>query len=270
MLSIPWHWLHLATLLALQCWHGRCQDATGWSPVKNMPQRDTAPYFALIRTDYKFRLQNDYVTYSIDILIDPCRDLVRTGGIGSACCKDQSVAGCQHHPDVEAGQDLQVAYMQNAHNCQLSWHRFRVWSQLWNLFGGASPWYQGGLIRCADWCNLLPQWLPNSLPGNTSIMSRSIWGMVGCADALRSLRAAHAWLLCLLAHLWNASWWGGSTTTTPLALGHAMMEKTSHVVSPGFSATIQLSGRHQKKGPKLPLDFWWGKYWIRTEGCKYR
>ncbi len=116
MLSVPWHWLHFAwPLLALQCWHVRCQDATGWSPVKNMPQRDTAPYFALIRTDYKFRLQNDYVAYSIDILIDPCRDLVRTGGIGSACCKDQSVAGCQHHPDIEAGQDLQVAYMQNAH-----------------------------------------------------------------------------------------------------------------------------------------------------------
>lgn len=93
----------------------RSEDAIGWSPVKNMPQRDTAPYFALIRTDYKFRLQNDYVAYSIDILIDPCRDLVRAGGRGSACCKDQNIAGCQHHPDIEAGQDLQVAYMQNAH-----------------------------------------------------------------------------------------------------------------------------------------------------------
>ena len=26
-----------------------------------------------------------------------------------------NVAGCQHHPEIDAGEDLQVAYMQNAH-----------------------------------------------------------------------------------------------------------------------------------------------------------
>ncbi|CAJ1330786.1 unnamed protein product [Effrenium voratum] len=102
-------------LVVLLCQQTRAQDAVGWSPVKNMPQRDTDPYFALIRTDYKFRLQQDYVAYSIDILIDPCRDLIRSGGKGSACCGGSNLAGCQHHPEIEAGQDLQVAYMQNAH-----------------------------------------------------------------------------------------------------------------------------------------------------------
>eukprot|EP00435_Cladocopium_sp_Y103_P017061 s854_g4.t1 len=118
MLPITWQTPRLVWLTAL-CWmHGRSEDAVGWSPVKNMPQRDTAPYFALIRTDYKtpgWQGIDREVAYSIDILIDPCRDLVRAGGRGSACCKDQNIAGCQHHPDIEAGQDLQVAYMQNAH-----------------------------------------------------------------------------------------------------------------------------------------------------------
>ena len=73
-------------LAVLLCSLGRAQDASGWEPVVNMPQRDTEEYFGLIRTDYKrlgplkqlprareklfrkpfcvrFRLQNDYVTW---------------------------------------------------------------------------------------------------------------------------------------------------------------------------------------------------------------
>mmetsp|Transcript_154 Transcript_154/g.367 ORF Transcript_154/g.367 Transcript_154/m.367 type:complete len:216 (-) Transcript_154:103-750(-) len=107
-------WLQLLLLHCLAI-HAVGQDARGYEPVKNMPQRDTDPYFALLRTDYQFRIQTDYVSYSIDILIDPCRELLRSGGRGAACCKDTNIAGCQHHPDVVAGQDLQVAYMQNAH-----------------------------------------------------------------------------------------------------------------------------------------------------------
>ncbi|CAK8986818.1 unnamed protein product [Durusdinium trenchii] len=92
---------------------------TGRSGLVASEEHATARHRAVLRIDpyglQEFRLQNDYVAYSIDILIDPCRDLIRSGGRGSACCSFSGVAGCQHHPDVEAGQDLQVAYMQNAH-----------------------------------------------------------------------------------------------------------------------------------------------------------
>jgi len=80
-----------------------------------MPQRDTEEYFDMLRRDYKLRIQSDYVKYSIKIYIDPCRDLMRAGGLGQDCCKDANVAGCQHHGDILAGEDLQVAYLQNAH-----------------------------------------------------------------------------------------------------------------------------------------------------------
>eukprot|EP00931_Biecheleriopsis_adriatica_P007464 TRINITY_DN108744_c0_g1_i1.p1 TRINITY_DN108744_c0_g1~~TRINITY_DN108744_c0_g1_i1.p1 ORF type:complete len:236 (-),score=20.38 TRINITY_DN108744_c0_g1_i1:51-758(-) len=107
-------------LLQVQVGHAQLPGNTegsikGWAPVTNMPQRDTDAYFKLLRSDYKFRIQDDYVAYSIDILIDPCRDLIRAGGRGEGCCKNSNFAGCQHHPTVKAGQDLQVAYLQNAH-----------------------------------------------------------------------------------------------------------------------------------------------------------
>eukprot|EP00439_Symbiodinium_sp_Y106_P006866 s6_g1.t1 len=110
--------MHLWGLLLFQGFYWtstKAEDAVGFQPVRNMPQRDTDPYFALLRTDYKFRIQTDYIAYSIDILIDPCRELIRSGGRGAACCQGTNTAGCQHHPTIEAGQDLQVAYMQNAH-----------------------------------------------------------------------------------------------------------------------------------------------------------
>merc|ERR1712032_147522 len=89
----------------------------GGIPV--LPERDTQEYFNLLRTDYKFRLQPDYVQYSVDIKVDPCRDLVLTGGRGDQCCFDMNTVCCQHHPLVQAGPDLQIAFFQNAHipNC---------------------------------------------------------------------------------------------------------------------------------------------------------
>merc|ERR1712118_198015 len=42
-----------------------------------------------------------------------------TGGRVMKCCKDSGILACQHHPNVVAGPDLQIAYFQNAHivNC---------------------------------------------------------------------------------------------------------------------------------------------------------
>eukprot|EP00933_Yihiella_yeosuensis_P067290 TRINITY_DN72045_c0_g1_i1.p1 TRINITY_DN72045_c0_g1~~TRINITY_DN72045_c0_g1_i1.p1 ORF type:complete len:223 (-),score=24.23 TRINITY_DN72045_c0_g1_i1:123-791(-) len=106
-------------LLLLQAKHIFSQfpsaDVVGWWMVEDLPPRDSQPYFNLLRTDYSFPIQQDYISYSIDILIDPCKDVVRAGGKGVACCTDTNRAGCQHHGDVHAGPDLQVAYMQNAH-----------------------------------------------------------------------------------------------------------------------------------------------------------
>jgi len=91
-------------------------DAVGWHMVQALPQRDTDEYLALIRTDYKWRIQSDYVQYSIDILLDPCRDETMAGGKGETCCWDTNIQGCQqNYTTVEAGIDLQIAYFQNAH-----------------------------------------------------------------------------------------------------------------------------------------------------------
>eukprot|EP00913_Durusdinium_trenchii_P013449 g12629.t1 len=103
-----------AAPLAAGTMRGEARKQPGQSGLVASEEHATARHRAVLRID-PFRLQNDYVAYSIDILIDPCRDLIRSGGRGSACCSFSGVAGCQHHPDVEAGQDLQVAYMQNAH-----------------------------------------------------------------------------------------------------------------------------------------------------------
>ena len=85
-----------------------------------MPQLDSSDYLKTIRTDYRFIDQSDYVLYTIQLRIDPCRDLVEAGGAGDGCCFDTNVAGCQTYDSIAAGPDMQVAFFQNAHitNCQ--------------------------------------------------------------------------------------------------------------------------------------------------------
>eukprot|EP00930_Biecheleria_cincta_P005544 TRINITY_DN106475_c0_g1_i1.p1 TRINITY_DN106475_c0_g1~~TRINITY_DN106475_c0_g1_i1.p1 ORF type:complete len:261 (+),score=20.44 TRINITY_DN106475_c0_g1_i1:39-785(+) len=97
--------------------HKKFFNTAGWSPVINSPQRDTDDYFALLRQDYHMiqDIQRDYVGYTIDIRVDPCRDLIKAGGLGEACCKDTNQQGCQDYYNIESGQDLQVAFLQNAH-----------------------------------------------------------------------------------------------------------------------------------------------------------
>merc|ERR1719277_1652000 len=90
-------------------------DAVGWGLIGGTPERDSDIYFRMLRTDYKFRLGKDYMDYTIDILVNPCKELVRLGGLGELCCFETNIAGCQHHPTVSAGPDLQIAYFQNAH-----------------------------------------------------------------------------------------------------------------------------------------------------------
>lgn len=92
-------------------------DITGWGVLDAVPESDTRAYFAMLRTDYKFQIQEEVgrIYYSIDMRVDPCRDLVQAGGLGEECCFDTNVAGCQHHDIIEAGPDLQIAFFQNAH-----------------------------------------------------------------------------------------------------------------------------------------------------------
>mmetsp|Transcript_2749 Transcript_2749/g.6802 ORF Transcript_2749/g.6802 Transcript_2749/m.6802 type:complete len:225 (-) Transcript_2749:90-764(-) len=99
---------------------GASKRYVGWGIVGDVPRGDTEEYRSLVRTDYRFRIQEDYVRYSIDIRINPCKDEIIAAGMGIACCSGTSIAGCQHHPEVDGGPDLQVAYFQNAHipNCK--------------------------------------------------------------------------------------------------------------------------------------------------------
>lgn len=92
----------------------------GWGILGDVPWGDSEEYLEQVRTDYKFRDQPDYVQYSIDMRVQPCKDVIQAGGVGSSCCSGANVAGCQHHPTVDGGPDLQVAYFQNAHvpNCR--------------------------------------------------------------------------------------------------------------------------------------------------------
>ena len=83
-----------------------------------------------VRTDYKFRLvdANSVAAglagtatywpayYNIDIRVNPCSNATLTGGRGSMCCSGTSEVNCQDNPEgIFAGEDLQVAYIQNAH-----------------------------------------------------------------------------------------------------------------------------------------------------------
>jgi len=69
----------------------------------------------MLRTDYKFREQADYVHYTIDIRVNPCDNLIQTGGTGQGCCQFTNQAACQDVPHTDAGADLLIAYFQNAH-----------------------------------------------------------------------------------------------------------------------------------------------------------
>merc|ERR1711998_264383 len=53
--------------------------------------------------------------YEIEILINPCKDFVKTGERGEKCCYDSNLAACQDDPVIQAGDDIQLAYFQNAH-----------------------------------------------------------------------------------------------------------------------------------------------------------
>eukprot|EP00929_Paragymnodinium_shiwhaense_P016419 TRINITY_DN124741_c0_g1_i1.p1 TRINITY_DN124741_c0_g1~~TRINITY_DN124741_c0_g1_i1.p1 ORF type:complete len:302 (-),score=63.20 TRINITY_DN124741_c0_g1_i1:167-1072(-) len=91
------------------------EDAKGWGVISSLPERGSAAYLKLLRTDYKFKVQGDYVHYTIDMKVDPCRDAVKAGEAGKDCCYDMNAAGCQHHPNIQAGLDLQIAYFMTAH-----------------------------------------------------------------------------------------------------------------------------------------------------------
>lgn len=92
----------------------------GWGQIPDIPERDNDAYFALLRSDYRFRLQEDYVQYTIDMRINPCADKIKAGGMGDNCCQKTNINGCQDVPEIDAGQDLLIAYFQNAHiaNCR--------------------------------------------------------------------------------------------------------------------------------------------------------
>lgn len=101
----------VATLL--RCTDG--QNLVGWGDVKDIPDPNSEEYFAMIRTDYQFRLQGDYVYYTIDMRVNPCSDLVKSGMLGDNCCRFTNIHGCQDVPEVNAGPDLLIAFFQNAH-----------------------------------------------------------------------------------------------------------------------------------------------------------
>jgi len=110
--------------LILQAWaqplQQKVRPEVGWGILDNTPKMDTDAYYAELRTDYKFRIQSEYVQYTIDMRVDPCRDLLQAADRGDACCSESNIAACQHHYVIVGGPDLQVAYFQNSHiaNCQ--------------------------------------------------------------------------------------------------------------------------------------------------------
>mmetsp|Transcript_109231 Transcript_109231/g.308095 ORF Transcript_109231/g.308095 Transcript_109231/m.308095 type:complete len:241 (-) Transcript_109231:156-878(-) len=105
----------LVALVACMALEGSAEDARGWDVKKSRPNSDSEIFLRMLRTDYKVRIQPDYVHYTIDLLVQPCRDTVQAGVYASECCMDTGRAACQHHPRVTAGLDLQIAYFQNAH-----------------------------------------------------------------------------------------------------------------------------------------------------------
>jgi hypothetical protein len=107
---------------------------SGWGDASSVPARGTHAYFSALRKDYKFRLINLgdpaaalagldvywQAYYQIDIRIEPCKDASLTGGLKDQCCVGTGVVNCQDSSDpIIAGDDLHIAYQQNAHisNC---------------------------------------------------------------------------------------------------------------------------------------------------------
>ena len=109
-------------------------DYAGEGSFAVVPPRGTYAYLSAIRRDYKFRLVNAGsaagglagteifwpMYYQIDIRINPCVNVTLSGGLGAACCAGTGEVNCQDSTvGVAAGEDLQIAYIQNAHisNC---------------------------------------------------------------------------------------------------------------------------------------------------------
>jgi len=93
----------------------RSEDIVGWGEIRDIPDGNTDEYFSLLRNDYQYRLQENYVQYTVDMRINPCADKVKTGDYGENCCQFTNVHGCQDVPEISAGADLLVGYFQNAH-----------------------------------------------------------------------------------------------------------------------------------------------------------
>ena len=100
-------------------------DSTGVGSTRNFPIRNTDQYYASLRTDYNFRIISKEATeqgsvsspvlYKIEIRIEPCRVAVLTGNRLANCCDNTNEANCQDNPSIDAGEDMQIAYFQNAH-----------------------------------------------------------------------------------------------------------------------------------------------------------
>ena len=100
-------------------------DFTGTGSTRNFPIRNTDQYFASLRKDYNYRIISPTPTpggslssptlYKIEIRIEPCRLAVLTGNRMNNCCDNTNEANCQDHTSIDAGEDMQVAYFQNAH-----------------------------------------------------------------------------------------------------------------------------------------------------------
>jgi hypothetical protein len=101
-------------------------DSKGVGSTRNFPIRNTDQYYASLRTDYNYRIiskepladqstVSSPVFYKIEIRIEPCRIGVLTGNRYSNCCDNTNEANCQDNPSIDAGEDMQIAYYQNAH-----------------------------------------------------------------------------------------------------------------------------------------------------------
>lgn len=106
------------------------KDYSGIGSFDDVPARGTAANLQAVRRDYKFRLVNTGsiqaamagkeifwpTYYQIDIRIEPCSNFTLSGGRGDSCCSSTGEINCQDTTTgVHAGQDMQIAYVQNAH-----------------------------------------------------------------------------------------------------------------------------------------------------------
>lgn len=88
-------------VLALLCLEVKSQDASGWEPVVNMPQRDTEEYFELIRTDYKClgltTPKSPFLCFSTEV---PAAERLRglSAGLATGCCQGVLQHRYPHRP----------------------------------------------------------------------------------------------------------------------------------------------------------------------------